>query len=115
MPGSFFSHGDQAFQRLKSLMSGKIFSGGAWIVAVRCTWKVSGRVAANSSTAATSNDNDYGDDLEHRFLRKMLGAVRGVGWVEALAPKPNDRADIVGVRCAHPNLPGAELNKSLSS
>src|ERR1700741_5026560 len=27
--GSFFSHGDHASQRLKSLMSGKIFSGGA--------------------------------------------------------------------------------------
>ena len=46
MPGSFFSKGDQAPQRWKSLMSGKIRSGGALMVAVRSTRKLSGRVAA---------------------------------------------------------------------
>src|SRR5688572_696296 len=55
MAGSFFSHGDQAAQRSKSLMSGNTFSGGACTTAVRSTRKVSGRVAAVSSTPMTSS------------------------------------------------------------
>src|SRR5215813_1439519 len=52
--GSFFSHGDHASQRLKSLMSAKTFSGGALMLAERCTRNVSGLVAAKMSTPATS-------------------------------------------------------------
>src|SRR5882672_3281766 len=44
--GSFFSQGDQASQRWKSLRSAKIFSGGALMLAARWTRNVSGRVAA---------------------------------------------------------------------
>src|SRR5262245_28285775 len=50
--GSFFSHGDQAPQRSKSLMSAKTFSGGALMLAERSTRNVSGRVAARISTPA---------------------------------------------------------------
>jgi hypothetical protein len=46
MSGSTFSNGDQIVHCRKSLMNGKIFSGGALMVAVRCTRKSSGRVAA---------------------------------------------------------------------
>src|SRR5690348_392514 len=50
--GSSFSHGDQAGQRLKSLINAAIFSGGALIVILRLTLKLSGLVVAYSSTPA---------------------------------------------------------------
>src|SRR6185503_15750233 len=52
--GSFFSHGDHAFQRLKSLISANTFSGGALMLAARCTRNVSGLVAAKPSMPAIS-------------------------------------------------------------
>src|SRR5712692_5909779 len=51
--GSIFSQGDQAPQLCKSLMSGKIFSGGALMLVARWTRKVSGVVAAKMRIAAS--------------------------------------------------------------
>src|SRR5882672_317236 len=48
--GSLFSYGDQVFHPFRSLMSAKIFSGGALMLAVRWTRKESGLVAAKPST-----------------------------------------------------------------
>jgi uncharacterized protein YoaH (UPF0181 family) len=53
MFGSFFSYGDHEPQRLKSLMSGKILSGGALMLVARCTRNVSGLKAAKMRTAAS--------------------------------------------------------------
>ena len=52
--GSIFSQGDQAPQLWKSLINGKIRSAGALMPAVRSMRKVSGRVAAITSTATTA-------------------------------------------------------------
>ena len=49
--GSSFSHGDQAVQWWKSSIKANTFSGGALMSTSRCTRKLSGRVAANPSTA----------------------------------------------------------------
>src|SRR5713226_5806173 len=51
--GSSFSQGDQEPQLWKSLMSTKIFSGGALMLVARWTRKVSGLVAAKMRTAAS--------------------------------------------------------------
>src|SRR2546422_334185 len=49
--GSIFSQGDQAPQLWRSLMSGKIFSGGALMLAERWTRNVSGLVVAKTRRA----------------------------------------------------------------
>src|ERR1700738_1131029 len=51
--GSTFSQGDQESQLWRSLIRGKILSGGALMVVVRWTLKVSGLVMAKPRTAAT--------------------------------------------------------------
>src|SRR3989442_1087172 len=51
--GSIFSQGDQEPQLCKSLMSEKIFSGGALMLADRWTRNVSGLVAAKTRRAAS--------------------------------------------------------------
>src|SRR5438309_11569932 len=55
--GSIFSQGDQAPQLWRSLMSGKIFSGGALMLAERWTWNVSGLVAAKTRRATIRTTN----------------------------------------------------------
>src|SRR6185369_274423 len=54
MFGSFLLNGFQALKLLRSLMSGKIFSGDAFTLALRCTRKLSGRVEAAIRTPPTS-------------------------------------------------------------
>src|ERR1700687_2199228 len=51
--GSSFSQGDQELQLWRSIMRGKIFSGGALIFAVRRTLNESGLVMAMPRTAAS--------------------------------------------------------------
>src|SRR2546427_8845203 len=55
--GFIFFQGDQAPHLWRSLMSGKIFSGGALMLAERLTWNVSGLVAAKTRRATIRTTN----------------------------------------------------------